>query len=75
VAAGRLQCRSREGKESEWGRRRSAREEEEMEGGRNASAAAACRTAWARTGGWPLRHGRGDADEWARGHCVGFKPG
>jgi hypothetical protein len=25
--------------------------------------------------GRPLGHGRGGADEWARGHCVGFKPG
>jgi hypothetical protein len=36
VAASRLLCRSKEGKESEWGRRRSTCEEE-MEGGSRSS--------------------------------------
>jgi hypothetical protein len=67
-------------RESERGRRRSAREEEEMEGGDSADGRTrARRRRVARhgheQGRWPLRQGRGGADEWARGYCVGFKPG
>jgi hypothetical protein len=64
-------------RESEQGRRRSAREEE-MEwggGGEGPGRDGGGSHGVGMNRGRPLRQGRGGADEWARGHCARFKPG